>query len=130
MQPAGPTREPRLQSAAANADNVVAQHPRRSYTPREMRVHACPGFHTCRPVPACEHERPAHVGAPLTCGKDVQSVGRVAPRENEGRLVQASEAERKSERERTGVRACRCKVHRERSGERGTRETAGSEGYT
>jgi len=26
------------------------------YTPREMCVHACSGFHTS-PVPACEHER-------------------------------------------------------------------------
>lgn len=83
-------REQHLQSAAAaNVVVFTAASPAFLQAARGARTRV-PRLPHMSPVPACEHERPAHVGAPFACGKDVQSVGRVAPRENEGRLVQAS----------------------------------------
>lgn len=47
------------------------------------------------------------MGAPFACGKDVQSVGRVVPRENEGRLAQTKRTkEKEKEREKGRVWMC------------------------
>lgn len=71
-----------------------------------------------------EAETSAHVGAPFACSKDVQLVGRVVPRENEGRLAQTKRTkEGKKERGKGRVDACAYRYERRKEKEtRGGRQ--------
>lgn len=124
MQPAAPKRA-FIQSAAANTDYVVVStaaspaflHAARcAYTRAPASTHVAGAGVRTRAISSCGC-------AVCTCGKDIQSVGRVAPRENEGRLAQASDAdEREQERKGKYVHVCQYKTYGERERDAGVGE--------
>jgi len=125
-------RQRRRQLAAVDTDDIVVSTAASSafFTRRARCVYTRAPASTrrrCRRANTSDEAEASSCGCAIrACGKDIQSVGRVMPRENEDRLAQTKrtrERERERKRERKENACCMWdeerKRHERRQGEQG-----------